>query len=188
MGADNDTPDDERDTRPRPKYGELAPEGWTWKPPKESAPPEVPPAPPMPRTTPARSPLASGPLGNNRGSVPSWDRPLTLGLLVFGLFGAFFAVSVLSAVPEAIQVLYTQQDLGDYTPHPSVSGLITAGGITQTVLWLATAAVSILLLVRRKRAFYVPLLGGVISFVVIFVFLTIVLATDPTLIDFYSQP
>ncbi|WP_022886708.1 DUF6264 family protein [Glaciibacter superstes] len=184
MGADNDTPD-ERDTRPRPKYGELAPEGWTWKPPKDAAPPQVP-TPSTPPPAPRQSP--AGTAKRQPGSVPSWDRPLTLGLLVFGLFGAFFAVSLLGAVPDAVQVLYTQQDLGDYTPHPSVSGLITAGGITQTVIWLVTAAVSILLLVRGKRAFYVPLLGGVISFVVIFVFLTIVLATDPTLIDFYSQP
>jgi hypothetical protein len=34
----------------------------------------------------------------------------------------------------------------------------------------------------------VPLIGGVVSFVAIFVFMSIVLTTDPTLLDFYSRP
>jgi hypothetical protein len=86
-----------------------------------------------------------------------------------------------------MQMLYTQEGLGSYEPAASVAGLMTAGIITQVVLWIATAAVSILLLVRRRRAFYIPLIGGVLSVLAIFVFLAFILTTDPTLLDFYGQ-
>ena len=174
------------DHRPRPQYGELAPEGWTWKPPKVD-PVETAPTPAQPaQTVPNASP--NGPPGREARAVPKWDPPVTLGLLVFGLLATFFTVSVLGTLPDAIQVLYTQQDLGTYTPDPSVTGLLTAGSIAEVVTWLVTAAISILLMVRGKRAFYLPLIGAVVSFLVIFVFMSIVLATDPTLLDFYNRP
>ena len=168
------------DSRPRPQYGELAPEGWSWTPAPDAVAPAVPPA------TPTTSGLNQA--AQPRGVVPSWDRPLTLALLVFGLLATFFAVGVLRALPEAVQMLYTQQDLGDYTPAASVAGLITAGSFTEAVVWLVSAAGAILLLVRGKRAFYLPLIGAVVAFVVIFVFMSVILATDPTLLNFYSQP
>lgn len=167
------------DSRPRPKYGELAPEGWSWTPTPDAVPP-----------VPSATPTASGPdqAARARGTVPAWDRPLTLALLIFGLLATFFAVGVLGALPQAVQMLYTQQDLGDYTPAASVAGLITAGSFTEAAVWLASAAGAILLLVRGKRAFYLPLIGAVVAFVVIFVFMSVILATDPTLLTFYSQP
>ncbi|TFD83230.1 DUF6264 family protein [Cryobacterium fucosi] len=169
------------DSRPRPQYGELAPEGWSWTPAPDAVAP----------TVPSATPTTSGPnqsAAQPSGVVPAWDRPLTLALLVFGLLATFFAIGVLGALPEAVQMLYTQQDLGDYTPAASVAGLITAGSFTEAVVWLASAVGAILLLVRGKRAFYVPLIGAVVAFVVIFVFMSVILATDPTLLNFYSQP
>lgn len=179
------------DRRPRPQYGELAPEGWTWKPPQDDTVPAAPsaapgsPAPATPQAAPA-APQAAAP--RRTAGVPAWDRPVTLGLLVLGLLATFFAVSVLNSLPMAVQTLYTQQDLGTYRPDAAVAGLITAGGITEGVVWLLTAAGSILLTIRGKRAFYLPLIGAVVSFVVIFVFMSIILTTDPTLLDFYSRP
>jgi hypothetical protein len=125
---------------------------------------------------------------NRHVPVSPWDRPVTLGLLILGIFGTFFAISIFTALPEAVQMLYTQQGLGTYEPAAPVAGILTGGIITQVIVWLATAAVSIFLLVRGRRAFYVPLIGGVASFVVIFVFMSIVLGSDPTLLDFYSRP
>lgn len=178
------------DRRPRPQYGELAPEGWTWQPPQDDRVPAGPssaPGSPAPAAAPA--PSAAPPAATGRtADVPAWDRPVTLGLLVLGLLATFFAVSVLNSLPMAVQTLYTQQNLGTYRPDASVAGLITAGGITEGVVWLLTAAGSILLTIRGKRAFYLPLIGAVVSFVVIFVFMSIILTTDPTLLDFYSRP
>ncbi len=175
------------DRRPRPQYGELAPEGWTWKPPQDDQVPAAPSAVPAPPAPPAQPAPLSAAAGRTAG-VPTWDRPVTFGLLILGLLATFFAVSVLNALPMAVQTLYTQSNLGTYRPDPSVASLITAGCIAEAVVWLLTAAGAILLLVRGKRAFYLPLIGAVVSFVVIFLFMSIILTTDPTLLDFYSRP
>lgn len=193
-----------KDPRPRPQYGELAPEGWTWTPPQEPAAPAAPaaqdPAAPnqaqQSQSTPQSAPVHYAaqqygapftPAQQTKRAAPMWDRPVTLALMVFGLFGTFFTIAVLNAIPDAMQMLYTQEGLGSYEPAASVAGLTTAGIITQVVLWIAMAAVSVLVLVRRRRAFYIPLIGGVLSVLAIFVFLAFILTTDPTLLDFYSQ-
>lgn len=181
------------DRRPRPKYGELAPEGWEWKPPadpREQAAQQPDQQPVTGQPAPAH-PLQRGivrPGQFGERGVPVWDRPITLGLLIFGLLGTFFTVSVLNALPQAVQMLYTQDKLGTYEPAASVGALIAAGIVVEALIWLATAIVSILLVVRKRRAFYVPLIGGVASFVTIFVFMSIVLASDPTLLEFYGRP
>ncbi|TFB50394.1 DUF6264 family protein [Cryobacterium tagatosivorans] len=172
-------PNRPEDTRPRPQYGELAPEGWSWTPPQDQA--VAPVAPNGPAI-----PVAVTAVRTVR--APAWDRPVTLGLLVFGLLATFFLVSVLGALPEAMQVLYTQEDLGTYTPAASVAGLIIAGRLVEAGIWLVTAVASILLVTRGRRSFYVPLIGGAVSIVAIFVFIGVVLTTDPTLLELYSRP
>lgn len=195
-----DTPDPipPIDRRPRPQYGELAPEGWTWQPPAA----EVPAAPgadaasavvsPTP-AAPAR-PVGGGasPLGSTGAAgtsmVPTWDRPVTVSLLIFGLITTFFTVSGLSTLPDAMQMLYTQADLGTYKPEASVGALLVTGSISLALVWIAAAALSVRFLMRGRRAFYVPLVAGVLSTVLFFVFMAIVLTTDSTLLEVYGQP
>ena len=174
------------DYRPRPRYGELAPEGWTWSPPQDASAPVA-------SVASESGPVSAAPVVQGSADMPvpappGWDRPVTLGLLILGLLATFVTIAVLDALPQAVQMLYTQEGLGDYSPAPIVATLITAGSISQAVVWLVTAAASILLLVRSRRAFYVPLIGGVVAFVLIFVFMTIIVGSDSTLIDFYSRP
>ncbi|WP_369827968.1 DUF6264 family protein [Cryobacterium sp. M96] len=163
------------DSRPRPQYGELAPEGWSWTPSPDEPTLATPPA-PGPSAAPERAVRPAG-------TAPAWDRPVTLSLLVLGLLSTFFAVSMLTMITESIQLLHTQLDLAAYEPDPSAAGLVTAGIIGVSLVWLATAAGVILLLVRGKRAFYVPLIGVVLSAFVFIAFTTAVLATDPTLLN-----
>ena len=174
------------DYRPRPRYGELAPEGWTWSPPQDASAPAA--SAVSESESASAAPMAQGSAEKPVPAPPGWDRPVTLGLLILGLLATFLTIAVLDALPQAVQMLYTQEGLGNYSPAPIVATLITAGSISQAIVWLVTAAVSILLLVRSRRAFYVPLIGGVVAFVLIFVFMTIIVGSDSTLIDFYSRP
>jgi len=120
--------------------------------------------------------------------VPRWDRPLTLALLILGLLGATFAASVLIALPDAVQLLYTQQNLGTYVPAASVAPLLVLGMVLQGLIWLVTAGVSVWLLVRGRRAFYLPLVGAAVSLVALFVVMSLAITSDPTLLEFYSRP
>ncbi|MGY4857489.1 DUF6264 family protein [Cryobacterium sp. AP23] len=171
------------DYRPQPRYGELAPEGWTWTPPQEETPPAA-----SATVAPARPSAPTEPADRPRTAAPAWDRPVTAILLVLGLLGTFITISVLVPLPEAMQMLYTQAGLGTYTPANSVAAIITAGSIGQVVIWLVTAVLSILLTLRHRRAFYVPLIGGVVSFVLLVAAMAVVLAGDSALLDYFSQP
>jgi hypothetical protein len=177
------------DHRPQPRYGELAPEGWTWTPPQDAQAPAASAAvadTASPAPAPQRPAVKSG--AAVPGSAPAWDRPVTMILLVLGLLGTFITIAVLVPLPEAMQMLYTQAGLGTYTPDSSVSSIITAGSIGQAVIWLATAVAAILLTLKNRRAFYVPLIGGVVSFVLLIAAITVVLAGDSALLDYFSRP
>ena len=184
MTNDDSSNEVPRDRRPRPQFGELAPEGWTWEPPEQpgSSDNAAPDAAAV-DTAAVRPATAQSVPAEGKRPASVWDRPVTLGLLVLGLLGTFFAISILNSLPQAIQAMYTQESLGTYTRAAGVDAILLAGGIVQALLWAVTAALSIWLLVRGRRGFYVPLIGGFVSLILIFVFMAVVLAGDPTLIN-----
>jgi hypothetical protein len=218
--ADDD--DKKPDERPRPKFGELAPEGWQWRPPADAdrldttrpAPAEPPatiPAPqPQQRSPQQHAPQQHAPQlpgqqqshpyaahhgGDGSGdtappqlrrAAPRWNLGWTIGLLILGFLGMSYSIGTLNALPSAIQLLHVNQGLGDYTPAASVSAILTAGSITMGVIWVASATITTLLLVRRRLSFYVPLIAGVVAFIALIVFFSIVLTTDPALLNYYS--
>lgn len=178
-----------KDPRPRPQFGELAPEGWKWQPPEEKDRGDPVPAPIVGAGTgapPHASTTAVPPTPAPR-TVPGWDRPWTIGLLIFGLLATVYGVFSLGGFPVAMQIFYTQQGLGTFTPAPSIATITTVGAITLVFVWLAATAVSVRLLVRRRRAFFVPIVGGAVSLVVLFAFTMAALFIDPTLIEFLSR-
>ncbi|WP_146071174.1 DUF6264 family protein [Cryobacterium sp. Y57] len=193
-----------KNPRPRPQYGELAPEGWTWQPPQEEAKVEPAPAPivgagaggppranqpviPAAPSEPEQQYQRGQPSRPARRTAPRWDQPLTIGLLAFGLLATLYGAFSLGALPDAMQLIYTQQGLGTYTPTASIGPLTTVGAIAVVFVWLAATAVSIGLLLRHRRAFYVPLIGGAVSTVVLFSFILAAMLGDQTLINFLSQ-
>ena len=125
------------DNRPKPRYGELAPEGWNWTPPKSDA--GIPAVPAAPASASSAAPVASTDSALRATRAPGWDRPVTLGLLIFGLLATFFAISVLGTLPDALQMLYTQQDLGTSNADAAVAGLITAGRVVDSTRQLGSA-------------------------------------------------
>jgi uncharacterized membrane protein YdcZ (DUF606 family) len=106
-----------------------------------------------------------------------------LGLL-FTLYGAFS----LGALADNMQQIYTQMSVGTYTPPAGIGTLTTVGAVILVFVWLAATATSVRLLFRHRRAFYVPLIGGVLSIVVLFGFMIAAMLSDPTLIEFLSRP
>ncbi|MFC5929545.1 hypothetical protein D6T64_17080 [Cryobacterium melibiosiphilum] len=215
------------DRRPRPQYGELAPEGWVWEPRADAhaattaasttASPATDVAAPGKADKPGRftkadkptkaakpetaaktatfkpieakpAPAGAQPTNTLLRAVPAWDRYVTITLLFIGLFATFSAVSSFSAVPTVMQQLYTGQGLGTYVPAASVSATLLVGSILEGLIWAATAALSVSLMVRGKRSFYLPIIGAVIAGVVLFVFMIVVLVTDTNVLSFYSQP
>jgi hypothetical protein len=173
-----------RDERPRPQYGEYAPEGWTWTPPpgettSDPAPQMTPP--PAPHAPSAHAVAAAS--AREQRPVRPADRAVTILLLVIGVLGAWLSVGVLQALPQSIQLLHTQEGIDPYTPGPEIPGLILIGSIVQVVIWVVTAAGSIALIRARRPSFWLPLAGGVLAAIALFVCTAIALSGDPALIE-----
>ncbi|MBW8872462.1 MAG: hypothetical protein JF618_09985, partial [Leifsonia sp.] len=201
--ADQEQPDE----RPRPQYGELAPPGWVWHPPADadrldtSRPLEredaVPPAygvatpgatasrsgdPAVPGHTP-HGQTTPGTDGQAR-QAPTWNLTLTVLLGVFGFFGMSYSIATLQAIPASMQLLHSTNGLGDYTPVPLVGTLVTIGSIVMALVWVVSAVIATLLLVKRRLAFWVPLVAGIVAMVALLIFAGAVLTTDPVLLGF----
>ncbi|WP_173924491.1 DUF6264 family protein [Agromyces sp. Marseille-P2726] len=187
-GASPAVPPAPRDERPRPQYGEYAPEGWTWEPPQDDR--------YAPATTPERASVAPPAAAASVTDRPdrAADRIITVLLLVIGIFGAWTAVGTIQAIPDQLpqairqagELLGTPAAAVDYTPGPEVPGILLAGSIAQVVLWLLTAWWSVARLRARKLAFWVPLVGGFVSFVLLYAVMFVVIAMDPELVSSLS--
>lgn len=178
QGADGTPP--ARDERPRPQYGEYAPEGWTWQPQAEpradaaaSVPPPPPPAPPAPAVAAARTNTV--------------DRMVTVALLVLGALGAWNSATSLQQLPAAIQTVYTQQGVGTYSPQEWLPTLALVGTVAMLALYAGVLGWSIARLRAGKLAFWVPVVGGVVALVTMIVLTGIVFFTDPTFVGFVQQ-
>jgi hypothetical protein len=111
------------------------------------------------------------------------DRAVTILLLVLGVLGVWLAIGVLQALPDSIQLLHTQEGIDPYTPGPEIPGLILTGSIVQVVIWVATALGSVALMRARRPSFWLPIAGGFVAAIALFVFTAIALSGDPALIE-----
>jgi hypothetical protein len=177
------SPAPSRDERPRPQYGEYAPEGWSWQPPADERTSD--PAPQM--ATPPPPPVAAS---VDRRDRPA-DRIVTILLLVVGVLGAWSAIGSLQSLPtvlpealrQASEMLGTGGAAFDYTPAPEVAGLILTGQIIQFVLLALVVWWSIARLRARRLAFWVPLVGGVLSFIALYAIMFAIIMSDPALVE-----
>jgi hypothetical protein len=114
-----------------------------------------------------------------------WDLVLTVVLLVMGLFGmgigliyaAIFADPVL--LQQVFDQAYGQSGLGSWNGSAGAAPAIIA--ISHIVLYLVALGVSILLLIKNKIAFWVPLTAGVIAAIVFWGTFMAIMFSDPTL-------
>jgi hypothetical protein len=167
--------------RPRPQYGEYAPEGWTWQPPVGEHTSD--PAPQM------ETPKVAASV-DERPDRPV-DRIVTIGLLVLGVLGVWSAITSLATLPtllpealrQTAEMMGTGGEPFDYTPRPEVPGLILAGQVIQVVLWLLTAWWAITRIRARRLAFWVPLVGGAVSFIALYAIIFAIMISDPVLVE-----
>lgn len=113
----------------------------------------------------------------------TWDVVLTIVFLVLGLGGMLLGVlyGVLFSSPELLSEGFQQQGLGEFNGEVGAAPAILIA--SHVVLYLIAVGLSILLLVKKKVAFYVPLIAGVLAAVIFWVAIFMVIASDP---DFAS--
>ncbi|MRX45469.1 DUF6264 family protein [Agromyces kandeliae] len=171
-----------RDERPRPQYGEYAPEGWSWQPPGDERADAAAAAPAPPPPPPAATQAGAGrePSDAAARRPRTTDRFFTILLLALGAIGAWNTSVSLQQLPGAIQSVYSDQGVGTYTPQEWLPTLALIGTVFMLALYAAVLGWSIARLRARRLAFWVPLVGGAVAFLATMVLTSIVFFTDPT--------
>lgn len=110
-----------------------------------------------------------------------WDLALTVALLVLGAYSVISSIPGFLAFGSTLDELYTASGYGDYTSDSLASGIGIGILVSQSLLYVATVALSIARLRAKKLAFFVPLVGAAASGVVIFVLVLVAMTSDPAL-------
>ncbi|MGA1837376.1 DUF6264 family protein [Herbiconiux sp. 11R-BC] len=177
------------DERPKPKYGELAPEGWVWQPPQQAAPDADEPASPAPAAAapPARGAQAPGAaatphtgLGFSTGDVVA-----TVILLAIGLYSTLNSiVGGLLNLPALIQPVIDAQGLGvTYTATSAASVIGTIGAVVLALIYALAVWASVVAIRKHKRAVYIPLACAVLSFIALVFVLVLAIFADGALVN-----
>lgn len=195
--------DDTRDPRPAPQYGEYAtPEEQrarirlpdatgrleTGHAPVQPAP--QPWGPPAPQAAPPAQPWApprSGAQASAAGARPG-DRLATMILLGVGLVYVLLSSVSLFDLPDALtQAMHTLGVPGEFTNVDSARlwGIVAA--VVLLVGYAGTAAIALRRLRRGRLSWWIPLVGAVVTFAVVYGLMTIPILGDPAFLDYVSQ-
>lgn len=121
-------------------------------------------------------------LGSSRDAV------ITITLLGLGL--AWVLLSIPSAA-DFVGTLNRTYALQGYTGHYGPVALASTIGLTINIssiaLWGITCAVSIAVLRRHRRAFYIPVIGAVVTGIVVIALTLVAMLNDPGLITYVNS-
>ncbi|MDD7929509.1 DUF6264 family protein [Microbacterium thalli] len=191
----------DQDQRPRPQYGEYAtPEeqrariaalgGGTAPHPDvvDTAIPAASPAPAAPTGAPPRLP-SPRPTTTAARPTRTADRVVTIALLAYGL------ITLLGAIPQLIDFVgfaETWMEMAgiDATLADPAAGRAwgIAAAIFYSLGWLATAALSWWSLSHRRLSWWIPLVGAIVTFVIVSLLLAAPLLSDPGVMQGFSAP
>jgi hypothetical protein len=112
---------------------------------------------------------------------------VTITLLALGLVNIATSVRSYLDLPGSIQGVYDQLGYGTYTSTGLASSLGIVALALSVVMWLATAAVSALLLRRNRLSWWVPLVGGALQFLAIAIVMMVAVVSDPAFLAYLEK-
>ncbi|WP_334146772.1 DUF6264 family protein [Microbacterium sp.] len=171
-------------TDQRPQYGELA----TPEEQRRAAglPPlgEIPPVPPMMQLS-APEPVAQAP---NPGRSRPVDRFVTIGLLAYGLVNVVITglsyLDLPTVMNESMKILGIDGEFSNFA-QGKLWGTIAAALLV--IGWALTAALAIKRLRRGKVAWWVPLVGAVVTMAVVSACIAVPMFNDPAFMAYLEQ-
>ena len=154
------------DDRPRPKYGEYAP-----------IPPVV--AAPVTPVAPVVPPVAA------RTATPG-DVFVTTLLLVIGVVDVVGRFSLYADLGTQLQGVYSAEGFPAFTSIALANNIGVALNIARVVVLVGTIVAALLRIRRGRRAFWVPLVGAGIAFVILIACLLAVIIADPAFAQYVA--
>ena len=180
----------------QPRYGEMAPPGYVLPTPQAAPAPQGNPTPqystqpypgqPYPGQPNPGQHYGGGQTGQyyapqQARRTKTADVTITCILLTLGLFGMLTGIATGTTLGPALQQEYAKYGL-TFTGGARLPGIELALAISHVALFLAALGISIPLMVKRRTAFWVPLVAGVIAAIIFWVLIISLIAGDPALI------
>jgi hypothetical protein len=110
-----------------------------------------------------------------------WDQVFSAALLTFGLISVLGSIQRYGDFGATLKTTVAQMGYGDYTSTGLASSIGIAINVSQIVLWVVTAFITLRLLQKNRLSFYVPLIGGAVATIVIVVLVGVALLSDPSI-------
>lgn len=118
---------------------------------------------------------------------PSGDRIATMILLGVGLMTVVLSAAALTDLPTAIRTTFVQLDVGNYTTASLGSAMGWTALITQAALWITALWLSLRNLRKGRKAWWIPLVFGVVANIVMFGCIAIAMTGDPAFGEYVSR-
>ena len=135
-------------------------------------------------------PYSAQPYGQQPGQRPlrTGDMITSIILLAVGFFATIYATLNALSLTMQFQLLYEDNGIsGNYEPSVG-SSVATVVIIASHVILLAVAALVTVTLIRKRRvSFWVPLVAGVLAFVIFFGSVLAVVLSDANLMEAITQ-
>lgn len=142
---------------------------------------------PAPAAEPTPAPAEAGTLSSSPAErAHPVDRVVTLVLLALGLFTVLISLPGYLTMAEAMQDVYDQLGIGSYADPELASTLGVTAILIMAALWVAGAVFAIIALRRNRRAWWIPVLAGVLAFITLMTIVTIALMADPAFMEYIS--
>jgi hypothetical protein len=154
------------DDRPRPQYGEYA---------------DVPLAPPAPAPVEVAQPAAVAPRRR------TWDIVLTTVLLLWGVADVVTGFPQFARLGTLVGEVGRAQGWPDFTSTAEADQVGMTLNIVRLVLLVLGIAGALLLLSRRRVAFWVPLTAGALAMVATVVGIVSVMVGDPAFLEYVQN-
>lgn len=131
----------------------------------------------------AQHPKALARMSATGASKHPVDKIVTMVLLAGGLFILLNSIPGYLNMPEAMQQVFDSLGAGTYGAAAVASSLGVAAIVAEGVLWLAAAFFAFSAIRRGHYGWWIALLGGVLTFIVMMVIVSTALFADPTFAD-----
>lgn len=173
MTSDRDQPEYGERATPEEQARAIAQSGGVQEWQRRAAfPPAAERATPQPQGVPARS------------ATYSLNRFITILLLGIGFVAVIQSVFGYLDLAATIQTLYAQQGIGEYAATELTSAVGIALVVTHALLWAITTWISLRVLARGRTAWWIPLVGATVTFIVMATLFALLLLSDPVFIAY----
>lgn len=124
-------------------------------------------------------------MADDQGERPvrTWDAVLTVVLIVIGVSAVLVSIPGFADLFDVINAAYTQLDRGPYTSRELAENIGFAINAGQIAILVVTIALSVRALRTGRIAFYIPLLGGVATLLLMMILLGVATVGDPAFMD-----